>query len=102
MGLTHFHTLNVHMLLSISYLVPQCTVIMDNLKLNQIIKSADKRHFRRYLNIFMDSEQARCKIVNCIVLAQSKVQCGAVVNMVMNNRHPKKWEFCNKLMSISF
>jgi hypothetical protein len=39
----------------------------------------------------------RCKIVSCIVLAQSKGRCGAVVNMVMNNRHPKKLEFCNKL-----
>jgi len=90
MGITHFHTFNVHLLLSISYIVPQYTVIMNSLKLNQIIKSADKRHFRRYLNIFKDCEQARRKIFNCIVLAQSKVQCGAVVNMVMNNRHPKK------------
>jgi hypothetical protein len=73
MGVIHFHTLNVHLLLSISYLVSQYTVIMDSLKLNQISKSADRRHFRRYLNILMDFEQVRCKIIDCILLAQSKV-----------------------------
>jgi len=78
----------VHLLFSISHLVPQYTVIMDSLKLNHIIKSADKGHFRRYLNILMDFEQVRYKFIDCIFLAQSKVQCGAVVNMVMNNRHP--------------
>lgn len=64
MGVVYFHILNVHLLLSISYLAPQRTVIMDSLKLNQISKSADKRHFRRYLNIFIASEQVRCKTVD--------------------------------------
>jgi hypothetical protein len=60
-----------------------CNILIGKSKETRLLRSP---RLRRENNIGMNLEQAGCDVVDWSPLAQHMVQCGALVNKVMNHR----------------